>query len=394
MSENSIQQVVYPQNEKIPNSLIFNFLFPDLAVIPRRFIFMLTSADSIPTYGYVLHKGDHEQEIFCIISNFYDPEQFFHMLDVYNDSLSPKLGYEMLLRNLKPIMKKDHAIQEQSQIISLIKCLTNVLSPFQIGLLICHLAIMHPIVIMSCQLDLASQFCFSILSLIYPLAWPGAFIPLLPEKMLDSIYAPFPFIIGVHAGYYALINQEMMEKHAIIILDGQIIEIQSDVQFPKPIIKLVSSFESDFQKSRPEERQMICIKLFLSVIGEALSVNPNSHEKLFKKWNILKLKEFDCKPFQSLILNSQIVQRLMSCIEEGKDNEVVRYYWFNQKEFSTNTQVQINHNPQVVPENYDPYAQILNLASVFSQKNHSKLNLKDDSSSSRTDPKFKLDNPK
>ena len=39
---------------------------------------------------------------------------------------------------------------------------------------------------------------YSICSLLFPFAWQNIFVPIIPERFLDYVTAPMPFIVGVH----------------------------------------------------------------------------------------------------------------------------------------------------------------------------------------------------
>lgn len=55
------------------------------------------------------------------------------------------------------------------------------------------------IVLCSKHVALLTPVAESILSLLLPFAWQGAYIPVLPSSLLDVIDAPVPFLVGVHS---------------------------------------------------------------------------------------------------------------------------------------------------------------------------------------------------
>ena len=63
-------------------------------------------------------------------------------------------------------------------------CVTNLIS-FQV-------------LVVSSQLSLLTATCEAILSLMYPLTWSLAYIPVLPYPLLGVLGAPVPFLIGLH----------------------------------------------------------------------------------------------------------------------------------------------------------------------------------------------------
>lgn len=55
------------------------------------------------------------------------------------------------------------------------------------------------IIIISNDVAKLGKAAFAIIGLIYPLKWPGSFIPVCPESMSTFLEAPFPYIIGIHS---------------------------------------------------------------------------------------------------------------------------------------------------------------------------------------------------
>ncbi|KAF0683636.1 Aste57867_24342 [Aphanomyces stellatus] len=52
-------------------------------------------------------------------------------------------------------------------------------------------------------ISVAHSVSIALLSLLFPLYWQGAYIPILPSSLLDVIDAPVPFLVGVHSKYLA-----------------------------------------------------------------------------------------------------------------------------------------------------------------------------------------------
>ncbi|OQR94357.1 hypothetical protein ACHHYP_01447 [Achlya hypogyna] len=57
------------------------------------------------------------------------------------------------------------------------------------------------------HLSLLTPIAETLMALLFPLAWQGAYIPVLPSSLLDVIDAPVPFLVGVHAKYLATANR-------------------------------------------------------------------------------------------------------------------------------------------------------------------------------------------
>ncbi|OQR91311.1 hypothetical protein THRCLA_09040 [Thraustotheca clavata] len=53
------------------------------------------------------------------------------------------------------------------------------------------------------HLSLLTPIAETLIALLFPFAWQGAYIPVLPSSLLDVIDAPVPFLVGVHSKYLA-----------------------------------------------------------------------------------------------------------------------------------------------------------------------------------------------
>ena len=83
-----------------------------------------------------------------------------------------------------------------------------------------------------------------ITSLIYPLTWQHTYAPILPELLIDFIYSPMPFIMGVNRAY-------LSENYFHDLTDVIIIDLDSDTiispfnfvfpQLPDPFFSFLSS---------------------------------------------------------------------------------------------------------------------------------------------------------
>ena len=79
--------------------------------------------------------------------------------------------------------------------------LLECLSPTKILDLIALLLAERQVVFISHQLSLLTACAHGATSLLYPLVWPHAFIPILPRQLVGVLEAPNPFICGLPAAY-------------------------------------------------------------------------------------------------------------------------------------------------------------------------------------------------
>ncbi|KDO16772.1 hypothetical protein SPRG_17723 [Saprolegnia parasitica CBS 223.65] len=78
-------------------------------------------------------------------------------------------------------------VLDMNNVLTVVSCL---LLEQKVALCSKHLALLTPI-------------AETLLTLLFPLAWQGAYIPVLPSSLLDVIDAPVPFLVGVHSKYLA-----------------------------------------------------------------------------------------------------------------------------------------------------------------------------------------------
>lgn len=78
-----------------------------------------------------------------------------------------------------------------------VACLLRVLSADNIVKFFNAIVLEHRIVLISSNLGILSAVGLSLIPLLRPLIWQGAFIPILPDTMLDILDAPFPLAVGL-----------------------------------------------------------------------------------------------------------------------------------------------------------------------------------------------------
>ncbi len=93
---------------------------------------------------------------------------------------------------------------------------------------ICHvlavILIERQILFISSQYSLLTLCAEGITSLIYPLRWVHAYIPILPTALLGALGAPFPFIFGIHAKTYEDNHYLVAPETVKIFLDDDMID--------------------------------------------------------------------------------------------------------------------------------------------------------------------------
>ncbi|ETV98542.1 hypothetical protein, variant [Aphanomyces invadans] len=106
--------------------------------------------------------------------------------------------------------------------------LNNVLTVFTCLLL--EQKAREPVALCSKHLSVLTPIAEALQSLLFPLYWQGAYIPILPSSLLDIIDAPVPFLVGVHSKYLATSSRSCATDVFFVDLDhNRILPPSNDV---------------------------------------------------------------------------------------------------------------------------------------------------------------------
>lgn len=90
------------------------------------------------------------------------------------------------------------------------------LSPVNVITLLGLLLIERQVIFVSSQFSLQTLCCEAITSLLFPLRWVHAYIPILPTRLLGALSAPFPYIFGLNAEVYRR-NKSLVAADAVTV---------------------------------------------------------------------------------------------------------------------------------------------------------------------------------
>ena len=77
------------------------------------------------------------------------------------------------------------------------------------------------VLLLSSKLSALTVVGETLLHLVFPLRWPHVYIPLLPRSLIDFLYAPMPFIIGMHHAWVkGQLTGDMAADMVIVDLDS------------------------------------------------------------------------------------------------------------------------------------------------------------------------------
>lgn len=74
----------------------------------------------------------------------------------------------------------------------------------------------HRIVFLSADVEILSKISLAALALIYPMPYPGTFIPLIPFRHLTAMEAPFAYIIGLHSSLSTKLLDGSIEEYFFV----------------------------------------------------------------------------------------------------------------------------------------------------------------------------------
>jgi hypothetical protein len=94
------------------------------------------------------------------------------------------------------------------------------LSPENVVLLFSAVLIERQILFVSSQYSLLTLCAEAVTSLLYPLTWTHAYIPILPKKLIGMLAAPFPFVTGIHTSYLESHTKDICEETVVVYLDS------------------------------------------------------------------------------------------------------------------------------------------------------------------------------
>jgi hypothetical protein len=170
---------------------------------------------------------------------------------------------------------------------------------------------------------------FGILALVYPLTWPGTFIPILPKKLITVLEMPFGSIIGVHStlsrklidenfGAYFVINADSHDASSVGTDDFPPQMISHADEVAEEIKDLIGTFRPVFPAAEVHRR----IKEFiLRVLGAVYEVDPKSPAQLYAVFR--KMRESPPDGIAAQISQTQFVDTLFREALEERNQEVM-----------------------------------------------------------------------
>jgi hypothetical protein len=266
---------------------------------------------------------------YCLLTESYDPDGYFQIMSDYKKKLSAGAGAEaldILARARNPIIE-DGAEHEKRRVSIINSTVASAFLSLDLKLLskvLTSMMLSHRIIITSQNLESMSVFAYSLLAMVHPLPWPGVFIPVLPSRAIEAIYAPFPFIIGLHSTMINATAVPEMESFLLIDLDDRRVKhVRPAYKIPGYCRKRMMDFQNlvmsvGLGKSFRE--------FILFIVADVLKRDKKDPAALAGAYSQMAQGGRPMS-FESGILESQLIAQLMKEAEAGPGSDVHAAYW-------------------------------------------------------------------
>jgi hypothetical protein len=231
--------------------------------------------------------------------------------------------------------------------------------------LIIGIALDRKMVIFSRSLTTVSNFCFALLAVVHPLPWSGAFIPVLPVSLVDTLYAPFPFIIGMSHSLVDATKSPEMESHLLVDLDRHHVRtVAPEYELPSSATRLISGFEKAVKKQglRPAAKELV-----MAILDGVL--HSTADFATLRHWYDIAQKAVDPteRTFENAVLQSRATAAIVNEAEAGPGGELWAYLWGGEGD-AVITRPPPPRIIPVDPRRPDLLAEVTRLAEAFSQR--------------------------
>eukprot|EP00817_Percolomonadidae_sp_ATCC50343_P006898 CAMPEP_0117424914 /NCGR_PEP_ID=MMETSP0758-20121206/5264_1 /TAXON_ID=63605 /ORGANISM="Percolomonas cosmopolitus, Strain AE-1 (ATCC 50343)" /LENGTH=611 /DNA_ID=CAMNT_0005209031 /DNA_START=330 /DNA_END=2166 /DNA_ORIENTATION=+ len=129
-------------------------------------------------------------------------------------------------------------------------------------------------VFMGSSISKVSECIRGFVALLYPFQWQHILIPVLPTRLLDYLFAPMPFIMGVHSDHHEAVTRASSDQEIVLVnVDTSTISPELNFQMPKKA-KLYNNIQAGFILSpngeiiHPEYVQEAFLLYFVRIFGD------------------------------------------------------------------------------------------------------------------------------
>jgi hypothetical protein len=234
-------------------------------------------------------------------------------------------------------IENDKHLSPSNEVGKLLKYMISNFTPHHLLALVGAMMFDVKVIILATTPEVLGQTAFGILGLIWPLAWPGTFIPILPKKLETVLEMPFGSIIGVHStlctklidekfGAYFVINADTHDGSSVGMPDFPEEMVQQLDAVAGEIKDLIRSYRGVFPAAEIQRK----IKEFICrVLGALYQTDWKSPRQLYdvfltKRESVPTEDDFSC-----LISQSQFVDTMFREALEEQNYEILESLWPN-----------------------------------------------------------------
>ena len=353
---------IYPDsNSKFPPTLgTFCFPFPKNPIIGSTtgFTFCTVDSDKKLSYYFAFPRSlDQNTSVAYIVGSDYFHPDF--LLEIVRTCASERLdspeavqsfidsvkafrlethSYDWIFRGpseekSSDLLKNLSLCSPENEVGKLLRHMFTTFAPNYLLALITAVMIDCRIIVVSTSPEMLGLTCYGILALIYPLVWPGTFIPLCPEAMIAAIEAPFSYIIGVHSSLIDRLINEQVDQYFVLNCETHGGAIVGMDDFPADVIQECDRVSEEIRELFRSYRGIfpaaeIQIKLrnyMLTVLGNVLHTDFSNPQELYEALG--QQREVIGEDFASFVSHSQFVNGIFRGVLEDGNVEIQEAIW-------------------------------------------------------------------
>jgi hypothetical protein len=216
------------------------------------------------------------------------------------------------------------------------KLLRHMFSNFSVNYIlpiVCAMMLDCRIVVLSSNPEMLGMTAFGILGLVFPLNWPGTFIPLLPKRLETALEAPFAFIIGVHStlckklladdfGTYFVVNVDTHDA-SLVGMDDFPAEMMHEADATGDEIKeMIRAYRPLFPAAEISRKLK---EFIIKVLGAIYGTEWNTPRDMYDVF--LRMRESCVEEVQAMVSQTQFVDTMFREAMEEQNGEILQALW-------------------------------------------------------------------
>eukprot|EP00040_Diaphanoeca_grandis_P015882 m.81642 g.81642 ORF g.81642 m.81642 type:complete len:1362 (-) comp25439_c0_seq1:67-4152(-) len=220
----------------------------------------------------------------------------------------PPPGWSINFKFLNTISLTNPGVEELPLCQCSFRRLFGLFTPETIVKLFTCVLLEQQIVLVSSDYEVLMLVSECLTTLLYPFAWPNAYVPIVPEKELQFLEAPVPYIMGIHSDF---LESDLGTMECLVDIDNGSTSLPEDLPtfpFSKPLIESLKDLvKSSLRKSTsvaPPETDVHSGVGVAHTLDDAMpppfATNDNTpEEQQFRK----KVRDYFCQTFCYLFKN-------------------------------------------------------------------------------------------